>query len=56
MSESSKIIQFPKKGRKTTAINLEVQTEILEDGGVWMRTKLNIDKEWGEWGRIQVTS
>lgn len=56
MIESAQILQFPKKGTKTITLGLEVQTEILEDGSVWMRTKLNIDKEWGEWERIQVTS
>ena len=56
MIRAAEIIQFPKKDKKTTTITLEVQTEIREDGSVWMRTKLNIDKEWGEWGRIHMTS
>jgi hypothetical protein len=55
MTQPAQIIQFPKKGKKTTTINLEVQTEILEDGSVWMRTKLNIDKEWGEWERVSLS-
>ena len=33
-------------------INLQVDTQILEDGSLWMRTKLDIEREWGEWGRI----
>lgn len=54
MSESAQIIQFPNKDKKATTICLEVQTEILEDGSLWMRTKLNIDKEWGEWERVNL--
>lgn len=54
MVEAAEIIQFPKKDNKTITISLEVQTEILEDGSVWMRTKLNIDKEWGEWERVNL--
>ena len=54
MSESAQIIQFPKKDNKTITISLEVQTEILEDGSLWMRTKLNTDKEWGEWERVSL--
>ena len=52
MSESAEIIEFPKKDKKTITISLKVQTEILEDGSLWMRTKLNIDKEWGEWEKV----
>lgn len=47
----ARIIQFPKKGY---TISLEVQTEILEDGSVWMRVKLDNDKEWGEWERVSL--
>lgn len=55
MAQSAQILQFPKKGKKLISITLEVQTEILEDGSLWMRTKLNIDKEWGEWERVSLT-
>lgn len=55
MTEAAQIVQFPKKDKKKkkTTISLEVQTEVLEDGGIWMRTRLNTDKEWGEWERAQ---
>ena len=52
--QSAEVIQFPKKDKKTITISLEVQTDILEEGSLWMRTKLNIDKEWGEWERVSL--
>lgn len=52
MVEAAEIIQFPKKDNKTTTISLDVQTEILEDGSLWMRTKLNIEEGWGEWEKV----
>lgn len=52
--QSAEIIQFPKKDKKITTMSLEVQTEILEDGSLWMRTKLNIEEEWGEWERVSL--
>ncbi|QDP50227.1 MAG: hypothetical protein Tp178MES00d2C33159851_17 [Prokaryotic dsDNA virus sp.] len=42
-----------KKSTPTVSkIDLQVDTQILEDGSLWMRTKLDIEEEWGEWGLV----
>lgn len=30
-------------------LGVEVQTEVLEDGSLWMRVKMENEGEWGEW-------
>lgn len=30
-------------------LGVEVQTEVLEDGSLWMRVKIENEEEWGEW-------
>lgn len=44
-----------KSTRRVSKINLQVDTQVLEDGSVWLRTKLDIEEEWGEWERVYLS-
>ena len=44
-------LQFKPKAKKF-CITLSLDCEILEDGSLWWRYKINTEKEWSEWRMI----
>ena len=36
-------------------LGVEVQTEVLEDGSLWMRVKIENEEDWREWFKVSLS-